>query len=75
MPNRRMTVPLHEVGCSGGSAAAIERMLARVPGVVTAYVNPVTDTAYLDVDETHFDPALLKRNMQELGLSNHTPGG
>lgn len=45
----RVTIALLGLGCAG-EAAPLERRLARVAGVRQAYVNPVTDTIYAEVN-------------------------
>lgn len=50
MKNRRVTVFIYELGCGGGGALTVERALAKAPGVVQVYVNPATETAYVEYD-------------------------
>lgn len=50
MKTRRVTVFIYELGCGGGGALTVERALAKVPGVVQVYVNPATETAYVEYD-------------------------
>ena len=60
MTTQHTTVPLQSLGCASGGRAAIERALLDIPGVLRAYVNPVTEMAYVE-----FDPALS--NAQVIG--------
>lgn len=60
MTTQHTTVPLQSLGCASGGRAAVERALLGIPGVVRAYVNPVTEMAYVE-----FDPALS--NAQVIG--------
>jgi cation transport ATPase len=53
MQRERITLPIYNLGCGGGGALAIERALAQVSGVAQAYVNPLTEMAYVV-----YDPAL-----------------
>jgi cation transport ATPase len=67
MKHERVTLPIYNLGCGGGGALAVERALARDSGVVQAYVNPLTEMAYVV-----FDPALttieqLTRVIDRLG--------
>lgn len=50
MPVARTTVPLLPLGCGGAGRSLIERALLAVPGVLKAYVNPVTEMAYVEYD-------------------------
>lgn len=47
---QRATFVIHGLGCGGGGAHTIERSVAQVPGVTAVYVNPATDSAYVDYD-------------------------
>ena len=53
MKTRRITVFIYGLGCGGGGALTVERALGKVPGVTQVYVNPATETAYVE-----YDPAL-----------------
>jgi copper chaperone CopZ len=48
-------IPIFDLGCGGAGASTLEDALARMPGVVAAYVNPATETAYLRIDPTTID--------------------
>lgn len=52
MPTARTTIPLLPLGCGGSGRTLIERALLAVPGVLQAYVNPVTEMAYVEYDPT-----------------------
>ena len=52
-----LTLPLINLSCSSSDALAVERLLARVAGVVKVYANPATEMAYIT-----FDPALTNRD-------------
>lgn len=52
MSTRHTTIPLRPLECSVTGRAVVERALLEVPGVLVAYVNPVTEMAYVE-----FDPA------------------
>lgn len=63
MTTQHTTVPLQSLGCASGGRAAIERALLDVPGVLRAYVNPVTEMAYVE-----FDPALSNAQVIEAAI-------
>ena len=50
MSSTRLTLPLAGLACAAGEAQTLERVLRDTPGVASAYLNPVTDTAYVDYD-------------------------
>jgi len=55
MKNERVTLPIYNLGCGGGGSLTIERALTKAPGVTQAYVNPVTEMAYVV-----YNPALAQ---------------
>ena len=68
MKNRRVTVFIYELGCGGGGALTVERALAKVPGVVQVYVNPVTETAYIEYDPAVADVDGLIAAVESVGF-------
>ena len=48
----RMTLTVWGLGCGGAGAQTIQGALAEVPGVADVYVNPLTQTAYIEADNT-----------------------
>lgn len=48
----RITMPIEGLSCGGGGALTVERAIARVPGVIRVYVNPLTEMAYVEFDNT-----------------------
>jgi cation transport ATPase len=59
-------IPIFGLGCGGGGATTIEHELAHTPGVLRAYVNAATETAYVD-----YDPALTDAS-RLAGVIEHT---
>lgn len=53
MQRERIILPIYNLGCGGGGALAVERALTQAAGVAQAYVNPLTEMAYIV-----YDPAL-----------------
>ena len=49
----RIHVPVHDLDC--GEARILERALAAAYGVLSAHVNPATETAYVEVDPAELD--------------------
>lgn len=63
----RLKIPIYDLGCGGGGSAEIERELAATDGVRRAYVNPVTEIAYVDFDPTETDAAAIARAIERAG--------
>lgn len=59
---QRVTLPIYGLGCGGGGALAVERTLSKTTGVRRAYVNPLTEMAYIE-----YDPALT--DLEQLGAA------
>ncbi len=64
----RVTLEICGLGCGGSGALTIERRLARLAGVVRAYVNPATEAAFVIYDPAQISPADLSREIAELGF-------
>lgn len=50
MKAQRISIPVSGLGCGGGGAQVLERILAKVPGVTAVYVNPAAETAFIEGD-------------------------
>ena len=70
---RRVTVPIYGLACGGGGALTAERSLAKVPGVKRAYVNPLTEMAYVEYDPVITDQAALIAALESAGLQAGVP--
>lgn len=70
---RDLRLPIYGLDCPGTGPAAIERELASADGVLTAYVNPVTETAYVEYDDAKTDPLLLARAIEKAGYRSGPP--
>ena len=64
---RHLEVPVYDLGCGGAGATTIERELAATDGVFRAYVNPATETAYVDYDAAEVDASTLLRAVERAG--------
>jgi cation transport ATPase len=65
---RRVTVPIHGLTRGGGGAPALERSLGNVSGVKRAYVNPLTEMAYVEYDPTVARTTQLAAAVERVGL-------
>lgn len=68
MKRTTTTMWLDDLGCAGGSAHTLERVLSRLPGVIRAYVNPVTETAYIEFDADRCAENDFTRAAESLGV-------
>lgn len=68
----RLTMPVSGFGCGGDGTRAIERALAKLPGVVRVSVNPATEMAYIECD-AQLHPARLVEAVRALGFDAQTP--
>ena len=67
------TLPVSNLGCGGGGARTVERELARVPGVVRVYVNPLTEMAYIEYDAARCSLGELSATIRRAGYGATTP--
>lgn len=64
---RELRIPIFGLGCGGAGATTIERELAAIAGVLRAYVNSATETAYVDYDPAETDPWSLAQAIEKAG--------
>jgi copper chaperone CopZ len=64
----RVTLSIYGLGCGGGGALTVERCLARIPGVLRAYVNPLTEMAYVEYDPSLVGPGQLSDAIERTGF-------
>ncbi len=68
MGSMRLTFAIHDVDCQGRVVLVVQRTLATVPGVRHAYVNPVTEMAYVVYDPALTDLAQLVATVARAGV-------
>lgn len=73
MTTQHTTVPLQSLGCASGGRAAIERALLDIPGVLRAYVNPVTEMAYVEFDPALSDAQVIGAVIRQTGYAEMRP--
>ena len=67
MTHERLTLPIYNLGCGGDGALAVERALTQVSGVAQAYVNPLTEMAYVVYDPTLANAEHLRGVIDRMG--------
>ena len=70
---RNLQIPVYDLGCGGAGATTIERELVATDGVLRAYVNPATETAYVDYDPAEVDPSSLAKAVERAGYHPGRP--
>ncbi len=70
MKTERVTLAIYGLGCGGGGALTVERTLARLKGMVNAYVNPATEIAYLEYDPSILRASDLAKAVEEAGFGS-----
>ncbi len=73
MPGRRLTIVVCGLGRHVEDATAVERSLARQPGVLHATVNPSTEVAYVVYDPAACDAAALVAAIRRAGFCAESP--
>ena len=68
MKRTTTTLLLDDLGCAGGTPLTLERVLTRLPGVIRVYVNPVTESAYIEFDADRCTESDLARAAASLGV-------
>ena len=70
MARAHVTLEIYGFGCGGGGALTVERALARVPGVVRAYVNSATEMAYVEFDPNVCTVEQLAKSLGDCGFQS-----
>lgn len=70
---RHLHVPILDLRCGSSERARLERALGATDGVLSAYVNPTTDTAYLVVDGAEVDAWAIVRVISKAGFTAGRP--
>lgn len=70
---RRVRIPVLDLGCGGAGATTIERGLAGTDGVLRVYVNPATETAYIDYNPAETNPRSLALAIDSTGYRAGRP--
>jgi copper chaperone CopZ len=70
---QRITLPIVGLGCGGGGSLTVERALAKLPGVVRVYVNPVTEMAYVEYDPAQAAPNQFTAAIERTGFGAGQP--
>ena len=68
-----LRIPVFGLGCGGSGAITIEPELAATDGVLRVYVNPATETAYIDYDPAETDAWVLARAIERAGYRAGRP--
>lgn len=74
MTNVKVALQISGLSCGGGGALSIERVVKRLPGVAKVYVNPATETAYVDYTPDQVSPEQIARAVRELGYRTMIAG-
>jgi copper chaperone CopZ len=70
---KRVTFPIHNLGCGGGGSLTVERTILRVEGVRNAYVNPAIEMAYVEFDPSRCTPDALIKAVEHVGFRAGAP--
>lgn len=70
---QQVRVPILDLGCGGSDAQSLERALMATDGVLAAYVNRATETAYVDVRPGELDAWAVVRAVEKAGFRPGRP--
>lgn len=68
-----LRIPVYARGSGGTGATLVGCELAATDGVLSAYLNPATETAYVDFDPTEADDWSLVRAIERAGYRAGRP--
>ena len=61
-------IPLIGIACSAGGRIGLEQALEDLRGVTSTYVNPVTESAHLQIDPWRFDVERAVEVIERFGV-------
>jgi copper chaperone CopZ len=64
----KIAIPIYGVTCWGSDASLIDQALATISGVVSVYVNPAMEMAYLRYNPEKCGIAEFTKAIEKLGL-------
>jgi hypothetical protein len=73
MHTERVTLPIFGLTCGGEGALTVEKSLTRAAGVERAYVNPLTEMAYIEYDPIITNPQVLSDVVRGVGFRAGQP--
>jgi P-type Cu+ transporter len=73
MSTAHVTLEIFGLACAGDGAPTIERALRSLRGVVHAYVNLATETAYVEYDAAMVSPDDLVAVVERVGFRAGAP--
>lgn len=73
MTTRHVSIPVVGFACGGGGALTVERVLSRVAGVISVYVNPATGLAEVDFDTDRVTVEELCKRIRRCGFRPGAP--
>ena len=68
MTRKTTTVMLENAQCLGSAAHTVEKALNEIPGVLSAYVNPATEAAYVEYDSDRCSLSDLEDAVRSVGI-------
>lgn len=72
-PARKVALPVLDLACGGGGSRFLQRVLSKLPGVLEAYVNPATETAYVDYFPAKLSEEHIAEAIREAGYQTVLP--
>ena len=73
MTTRHVSIPVFGLACGAGGALTVERVLSRVPGAVSVYVNPATGLAEVDFEPDRVTVEELCKRIRRCGFRPGAP--
>ncbi len=69
----KVALPILGLSCGAGGSLLIEHVIKELPGVLEAYVNPATDTTYVEYDPVALRPAQVATAIRKTGYRTSLP--
>ena len=73
MTARHVSIPVFGFACGAGGVLTVERVLSRLPGAISVYVNPATGLAEVDFDADRLSVEELCKGIRRCGFRPGAP--
>ena len=67
MSSRKVALSIIDLACGGGGTLVVEHMIKELPGVIEVYVNPATETAYVEYEPERLSEEEMARTVNKVG--------
>lgn len=73
MSSRKAAFPILGLACGAGGALLVEKVIKGLPGVLSVYVNPATEKAYVEYEPETLTQERIAETIKKAGYKTSLP--